>query len=576
MLENDLGLGTSGHGGLNPTVEMDGAIEGSGSDVRELSSLRPAFDDGPATTNDSPPPTADDAKGTPTPGSSAPTSADSFVAPPADEQEVVQATGVGAVSDANGAADSVAENAADGTTVGITALASDADGSDTVSYTLSNDAGGRFAIDANSGVVTVADGSQLDYENQASHTIEVTATSTDTSISTQSFTVNLGDADEFDVSAISDSDSDANTVAENAANGTTVGITASASDADGSDSVTYTLSNDAGGRFAIDGTTGVVTVANGSLLDYESATSHSITVLATSSDSSTSSQAYTVNLTDVAEGGTAPVAVDDAAPTDLDTAVIIAVLANDSDADSDPLTVASVTQGTNGTVAINGDNTVTYTPNASYTGTDTFTYTADDGNGGTDTATVSVYVGIAIEGTSSGETIDGSNGVDDVIFGHGGDDTLRGRSGDDTMYGGDGADDLNGHGGADSLFGGAGDDVLHWDSADAIIAGGSGTDTLGLSTGTSADLTTFSGMITGIERVDLGNAGVNDLTLSAQDVLDMDETNILTVDGDAEDSVDAGTGWTDGGIVGGYHVYTQGLATLNVDIDLSVNLDIAS
>ena len=43
---------------------------------------------------------------------------------------------------------------------------------------------------------------------------------------------------------------------------------------------------------------------------------------------------------------TAPVAVDDAAPTPVDTAVIISVLANDSDADSDPLSVASITQGT--------------------------------------------------------------------------------------------------------------------------------------------------------------------------------------------------------------------------------------
>ncbi|MCH9052989.1 MAG: hypothetical protein IIA72_18320, partial [Proteobacteria bacterium] len=52
---------------------------------------------------------------------------------------------VGAVSDSDGAANSVAESAANGTVVGITALATDADGTDTVSYSLSNDAGGRFA-----------------------------------------------------------------------------------------------------------------------------------------------------------------------------------------------------------------------------------------------------------------------------------------------------------------------------------------------------------------------------------------------------------------------------------------------
>ena len=59
-----------------------------------------------------------------------------------------------------------------------------------------------------------------------------------------------------------------------------------------------------------------------------------------------------------------------------------------------------------------------------------------------------------------------------------------------------------------------------------------------------------------------------------QDVLDISDTDILTVDGDAGDSIAAGTGWTDGGIAGGYHTYTQGLATLLVDTDMTVNADI--
>ncbi|MEZ5670018.1 MAG: hypothetical protein R3F55_21795 [Alphaproteobacteria bacterium] len=41
----------------------------------------------------------------------------------------------------------------DGAAVGITALATDADATDTVSYSLTDDAGGRFAIDAATGVV---------------------------------------------------------------------------------------------------------------------------------------------------------------------------------------------------------------------------------------------------------------------------------------------------------------------------------------------------------------------------------------------------------------------------------------
>ncbi|HKS20261.1 MAG TPA: VCBS domain-containing protein, partial [Bradyrhizobium sp.] len=61
-------------------------------------------------------------------------------------------------TDTNGGANTVAENAANGTAVGITAHATDADAGTTITYSLLNNAGGRFAIDANTGVVTVANG----------------------------------------------------------------------------------------------------------------------------------------------------------------------------------------------------------------------------------------------------------------------------------------------------------------------------------------------------------------------------------------------------------------------------------
>jgi hypothetical protein len=93
----------------------------------------------------------------------------------------------------------------------------------------------------------------------------------------------------------------ADAVVENAVNGTEVGITAIAIDADAGATISYSLSDNAGGRFAIDATSGVVTVADGTLLDFESAPSHVITVLATSSDGSTNSQPFTVSLIDVAE-----------------------------------------------------------------------------------------------------------------------------------------------------------------------------------------------------------------------------------------------------------------------------------
>ena len=88
-----------------------------------------------------------------------------------------------------------------------------------------------------------------------------------------------------------------------------------------------------------------------------------------------------------------PVATDDSDSTSQDTAVVIDVLANDTDANGDSLFIDSVTQGSNGSVVNNGTD-VTYTPSASWAGIDTFTYVVSDGNGGTDTATVTVNVGV--------------------------------------------------------------------------------------------------------------------------------------------------------------------------------------
>jgi hypothetical protein len=52
----------------------------------------------------------------------------------------------------------------------------------------------------------------------------------------------------------------------------------------------------------------------------------------------------------------------------------------------------AVTPGAKGSAGINGDGTVTYTPDGGSSGADSFTYTVSDGRGGTDTATVSVSV----------------------------------------------------------------------------------------------------------------------------------------------------------------------------------------
>ncbi|MBD0786806.1 tandem-95 repeat protein [Vibrio sp. Y2-5] len=108
-----------------------------------------------------------------------------------------------------------------------------------------------------------------------------------------------------------------------------------------------------------------------------------------------------------------PVANNDAISTDEDTPVSnINVLANDRDVDGDPLSVTAA-NAEHGSVTINADGTLNYTPNGDYNGSDTITYTVSDGQGGTDTAKVTVTVNpvndapIAVDDTysSSQETI---------------------------------------------------------------------------------------------------------------------------------------------------------------------------
>ena len=78
----------------------------------------------------------------------------------------------------------------------------------------------------------------------------------------------------------------------------------------------------------------------------------------------------------------APSASDDVFRTGEDEAITIAradLLANDSDADGDALSVVGLGTARFGSIADNGDGTFDYTPAAGFVGTDSFDYTVSDG-----------------------------------------------------------------------------------------------------------------------------------------------------------------------------------------------------
>gem|GEM_PF-1526433 len=143
----------------------------------------------------------------------------------------------------------------------------------------------------------------------------------------------------------------------------------------------------------------------------------------------------------------------DSLVTDKGVSLTIAaanLVANDIDIDGDMLSISGVSNAVNGTVSLDGNGDVLFTPDSGFHGQAFFDYTISDGNGGTDTATVTVDVyapGIdnLIAGTSNADTLDGTADNDHLI-GYGGDDTLNGGEGNDTLEGGAGADVLDGGG----------------------------------------------------------------------------------------------------------------------------------
>ena len=97
-------------------------------------------------------------------------------------------------------------------------------------------------------------------------------------------------------------------------------------------------------------------------------------------------------------GNTDPKANDDKRSTECRTPITIDVLANDTDADGDSLTITDVSNFNDGTAEIVG-NKIVFTPNSDACGkTGKFTYTISDGNGGTDTAKVKIKIGDAASG----------------------------------------------------------------------------------------------------------------------------------------------------------------------------------
>ena len=285
-------------------------------------------------------------------------------------------TPISTLSDKNNATNTIAENSANGTVVGLTATATGT----SVTYSLTDSANGRFAINSSSGVVTVADGTQLNYENATSHNITVKATSTNGSFTTHVFSIAVTNLDE--VAPTFTSSATAPAINENSGAGQVV-YTASSTDSTDyvSGNTTYSLKTgltDDAAQFSIDAATGKVSlIANP---NYEAQSGYSFTVVATDAAGNASEQAVSLAINNVNESPTGSATASLADGTE-DTAYTISatdLLQGFSDVDGDSLSVSGLTAN-HGSLVDNHNGTWTFTPAANYNGKVNLNYSVTDG-----------------------------------------------------------------------------------------------------------------------------------------------------------------------------------------------------
>ncbi|WP_262267814.1 hypothetical protein [Microvirga yunnanensis] len=200
----------------------------------------------------------------------------------------------------------VIENPQIGTIVGFIGVTGE-DATENARFRLIDPGSGRFEIKElyQEGIVNFVlvvknnvsgDGSSLfDFENDALNhfTFRIAATDGGTPIGTTTLTVTVTDNTAPTGLVLSNT-----SVVEHAQAGTVIG-SLWASDPDDDDTFTFTLTDDAGGRFAI--RDGNLVVKDGSMLDYTSAQSHQITVEVRDSDGNAYTTSLTVDVSDAVD-----------------------------------------------------------------------------------------------------------------------------------------------------------------------------------------------------------------------------------------------------------------------------------
>lgn len=238
---------------------------------------------------------------------------------------------------------SVAENSPAGTVVG-TVAAIDPNGEVVTFRMAPSDGGNAFAIDPDNGEITVVGATLLDFEMTASFSLTIEVTDGRGLTSTAIVTIDI--EDEAEAPVILDQ---LFSIGENSADGMIIG-TVAAIDPDAEDFMTFRiLSGNEAGVFGVTAATGQLTVANGSLLDFETTHRFQLTIEVEDSSGLTSSAVVTIDVDDENESPDvntgnpiAPVTIREIVDDSLPVIAVIDLSNRFADPDADALTITIV------------------------------------------------------------------------------------------------------------------------------------------------------------------------------------------------------------------------------------------
>ena len=191
----------------------------------------------------------------------------------------------------------VSESAANATSLGtVTATDPDTTGSLQSWTIVSGNGDGIFQINASTGEITVVDNSNLDRETTSSYVLGIEVSDGVATSATENVTINVTDAN--DTVPVVDAGQSFN-VSESAANATSLGtVTATDPDTTGTLQSWTIVSGNGDGIFQINASTGEITIADNSNLDYETTTGYVLGIEVSDGVATSVTETVTINVTD--------------------------------------------------------------------------------------------------------------------------------------------------------------------------------------------------------------------------------------------------------------------------------------